>query len=254
VNERLSGQLMWQQGMPVCARMNHSITKYKGAGMPNSLAVNKLGVVFIAVAALLLSGCATSQNVLLAKGGQSKNVVSVARIEATSNSSDMNSIIETALMNEGITVSRSYPANTRTAAEVDALVSYADVWKWDMAMYLKEINIKLFDAGTGDLLVYGTWEQTGLHGFPNAQKIVQGLITEMVVKLRGSGATVGSNSKQPIQQNDSQSAKTTDTANKAGSANSSLSQKLHELQNARNDGLITEEEFQKKKQQLLDKY
>ena len=34
----------------------------------------------------------------------------------------------------------------------------------------------------------------------------------------------------------------------------SLTQKLRELQNLRKDGLISEEEFQKKKQQLLDKF
>lgn len=37
-------------------------------------------------------------------------------------------------------------------------------------------------------------------------------------------------------------------------SNESVSQKLRELQSLRNDGVITEGEFQKKKQQLLDKY
>ena len=41
-------------------------------------------------------------------------------------------------------------------------------------------------------------------------------------------------------------------AGEQGDANSTLSQKLRELQKLRQDGLINEEDYEKKKQQLLN--
>lgn len=45
-----------------------------------------------------------------------------------------------------------------------------------------------------------------------------------------------------------------DSAETAASQNQPLTEKLRELQNLKSDGLITEDEFQKKRQQLLEKF
>lgn len=57
-------------------------------------------------------------------------------------------------------------------------------------------------------------------------------------------------STEPVAASDAQ----TNAASKTGaSANETVSQKLRDLQALRTDGVITEDEFQKKKQQLLEK-
>lgn len=94
----------------------------------------------------------------------------------------------------------------------------------------------------------------------------------ITVTLRKAGEAAGvappieSQKNQASQQNDSQTSKTITTAQvepsvasanttsaTPTSVNTSVSQKLRELQSLRKNGLITEDEFQSKKQQLLDK-
>ncbi|WP_279432869.1 hypothetical protein [Luteimonas arsenica] len=41
---------------------------------------------------------------------------------------------------------------------MDGIVSYVDVWRWDIVMYLHSVAIKIFDARSGDLLVTGDWK------------------------------------------------------------------------------------------------
>lgn len=68
-----------------------------------------------------------------------------------------------------------------------------------------------------------------------------------VMESKLVAAVVADNDLAPL---DAQEAK---SALPAGATSESVSQKLRELQSLRKDGVITEDEFQKKKQQLLEK-
>ena len=138
------------------------------------------------VFAIALSGCATHQNVLLAKAKPSGKIVTVARVPDEGNSPEMNANLEAALQQQGLQVRAPLPTGTRTTSEVDATVSYVDVWRWDIAMYLKSISLRIFDAKTGDLLVSGEWNDSALHGFRDVKAVVNELVTEMVSKVRSA--------------------------------------------------------------------
>ncbi|MGY1457898.1 hypothetical protein ACW5F0_04515 [Luteimonas sp. A534] len=136
-------------------------------------------------AALFLSACATHQDVLLAKSAPPA-IVSVAQAPAEGNSAEMDVAVRNALLANGFTVQAPLPAGTRTSDGVDAIVSYVDVWRWDIVMYLQSVAVKLFDAKSGDLLIAGDWKNSAFHGFQDEARVIQDLIGEMTAKLRAA--------------------------------------------------------------------
>ena len=134
-------------------------------------------------AALFLSACATHQDVLLAKSAPPP-VVSIAQVSSDGNSEAMDGALRNALVQNGFTVRAPLPVGTRQSSEVDGIVSYVDVWRWDIAMYLHSVAIKIFDARTGDLLVAGDWKNSAFHGFQDENRVISELVAEMTAKLR----------------------------------------------------------------------
>jgi hypothetical protein len=114
-----------------------------------------------------MTGCATSQD---------------------GNSAVMDTNLQAALMAQGVTPKTALPALTRKSAEVDAIVTYTDVWRWDVVMYLKSITINVTDAASGNLLAMGRWDNSAFHGFQDAKQVTGDLMAEMFVKLKSGKA------------------------------------------------------------------
>ncbi len=136
-------------------------------------------------AALFLSACATHQDVLLAKSAPPE-IISIAQVPADGNSEAMDGALRNALLENGFTVRASLPAGTRISGEVDGIVSYVDVWRWDIVMYLQSVAVKIFDARTGDLLVAGDWKNSAFHGYQDETRIISELVAEMTSRLRAA--------------------------------------------------------------------
>lgn len=138
---------------------------------------------------------------------------------------------------------------------------------WDIGLRVNSSNGKSiyvsehyeFDAGVGGFAACQKVADYYMHA---TQNVLGKLITSPDFK------SLVTPKNQANQQNDSQSSATAapsqpnlaasdapaNTASKTGaSMNESVSQKLRELQSLRKDGIITEDEFLKKKQQLLEK-
>lgn len=79
-------------------------------------------------AAMLLSACATYQDVLLAKSVPPA-IVSIAQVPSDGNSEAMDGALRNALVQNGFTVRAPLPAGTRQSSDVDGIVSYVDVWR-----------------------------------------------------------------------------------------------------------------------------
>lgn len=133
---------------------------------------------------LPLFGCSTTQNVMLAKISPTRQISTVAQVPEDGNSREMDDNLDQALMAQGMTIKAQLPAGTRKASDVDAIVSYTDVWRWDITMYLQSISIRLFDAQTGDLLASGNWHDSAMHGFRDAKQVVKTLVDQMFAKVR----------------------------------------------------------------------
>jgi hypothetical protein len=145
----------------------------------------KLALISVCLA-FASAGCSTSQEVTLAKSDFSKTLKTAAQVPDADNSAQMNGYLESALQKEGLSLKALLPAGTRKADDVDALVSYVDVWRWDLAMYMQSLTVRVHDASNGDLLATGRWRDSPLHGFRNAKVVMEGLVAEVFAKLRGT--------------------------------------------------------------------
>jgi len=140
----------------------------------------------LALTVALLSACSTTQTVTLAKANPAQKVTTVAQVPEDGNSPEMNASLTSAVQNEGLQVKAPLPEGTRKSDDVDAIVSYVDVWRWDLVMYLQKLSVKLYDAKTGDLLVMGDWHDSPAHGFRDSKAVMQSVVSEMLAKLRGA--------------------------------------------------------------------
>jgi len=140
---------------------------------------------FIALlCAVVLSACATTSNVSLSKAPSAAVVSSAALVPADGNSTQMDGYIQESLTAQGLRVDPALPANANKTETSDLIVSYVDAWHWDIVMYMRYLNIYFYDGKTGDLVLTGNWQNSTLHSFPNAQKVVKELMAEMMGKLR----------------------------------------------------------------------
>lgn len=114
----------------------------------------------------------------------SRAVLAVSQAPEEGNSADMDGNLSAALLKEGLSVKPPISAGARSAVGVDAVVSYGDVWRWDLVMYLRSLSVRMYDAETGDLLVLGEWKNSAFHGFQDSKIVMQGLVSEMLTKLR----------------------------------------------------------------------
>lgn len=136
------------------------------------------------VLATLGTGCSTTQEVVLIKASGAKNITTAVRMPEEGNSPQMTAHLEGALEQERVSVKGQVPAGVQKSKDVDAVVSYVDVWRWDLVMYLQKLSVRIYDAESGDLLVTGNWSDSPLHGFRDAKLVVEGVVKEMLTKLR----------------------------------------------------------------------
>lgn len=141
---------------------------------------------FTALAFLvLLAGCATTQEVSVAKSDPVTSIKTVAQAPDAGNSPEMDAALTAALQLQGLTVKPTVRAGARKSPDADAVVRYIDNWRWDLIMYLQKIDIRMYDAQSGDLLVSGEWKDAPMHGNHDPQVVMQGLLAEMMSRLRG---------------------------------------------------------------------
>ena len=132
------------------------------------------------------AGCSTTQQITLGKSATSKRIATVAQVMDDGNSPQMDTNLEAALTKEGLTVGAKLPLGTKTTKDVDVLVSYVDVWRWDLVMYMKNLTVQLRDAETGDLLAIVQWSDSAFHGFRDAKLVTESAVTEMLTKVRAT--------------------------------------------------------------------
>lgn len=162
--------------------------------------------VFMTAVIYLISGCSTMQEVTLEQNSVTRSIKSVSQVAAEGNSADMDANLKAAVAKEGLTFGPKLEEGTKTSKDSDALVSYEDVWRWDMAMYLKKLTVRLYDAESGDLIAVGRWSNSFiddearyvigdlitvgrwlnsfLHGYSDSKAVTEGLFGEMMAKVR----------------------------------------------------------------------
>jgi hypothetical protein len=140
----------------------------------------------VVIAAMVLSGCATSRNVIPYGSIPAGTYRTAALVPQEGNSPEVDGYVKDALARHGIAVMLSKSPGTMKAEDVDLLVSYQDVWRWDLVMYLLSLRIDLFDARAGTLLVSGSWKNSPMHGFQRGEDEAKDLLDDMISRIRGA--------------------------------------------------------------------
>ena len=144
-------------------------------------------VLLLVLMVAVFAGCSTTQEVTLAKSTNNKIIVTVSQVVDEGNSPQMDTNLEAALVKEGLTVRPKLPAGTARSKDVDALVSYVDVWRWDIVMYLRSLNVRLRDAETGDLIAMAQWTESPFHQFRGeggVKAVVEKVVADLVAKVK----------------------------------------------------------------------
>ncbi|HEY5079035.1 MAG TPA: hypothetical protein VII43_04285 [Opitutaceae bacterium] len=135
------------------------------------------------VSALLLaglvcfSGCSTINPASTLPQSNLRGYKSAYVVAHGGNSADMDAHMQEALISRGVSV-RAGPESAKPS-DVDFYVVYTDSWRWDLMMYLKDLNIQFYEAKTGAMIASGSFSNSFLHSFPNPGKKVSDVIATM---------------------------------------------------------------------------
>lgn len=142
--------------------------------------MNRVLASLLVLGIMLVSGCATSRNVVVNPGTRLQPT-SAHVVAHGGNSSDMDASIQRALMSQNLRVTAA-PEGQPTDA--DLLVRYTANWKWDIVMYLRALDIQVYDGRSGTLLGSGVWKNSALHGYHDRDKVVKNVVDELMLKLK----------------------------------------------------------------------
>lgn len=104
------------------------------------------------------AGCANIATATLDPGTDLAKVKTAYVVKLPKDERGVNTLIVEKLKSKGVTATTG--AETKPAADVDAVVTYADRWHWDMAMYMLELTITVRDPKNDFPLATGR----SLHG------------------------------------------------------------------------------------------
>jgi hypothetical protein len=67
----------------------------------------------------------------------------------------------------------------RKPADVDALIRFSEVWRWDLKLYLENLDVDVVDAATERSIASGTFRNSYFHSYPDldetARQVVDGM-------------------------------------------------------------------------------
>lgn len=129
----------------------------------------------------LVPGCTTSLDVVASPAATEAAFTSAYIVSHDENAGPMCGRIQRALLGRGLEVGAGNESDA--PAGVDLIVRYGDSWRWDVVMYLRSFDLEVYDARTRMLLAAGHWKNSALHGFPNADKVVDDVVQQTFDRL-----------------------------------------------------------------------
>ena len=157
---------------------------------------------YLAVTALLTSGCGGSTIITRTSANVPEQIRSATFSAQSGNSSEVTGYVSEALASQGVATQSVTPSQGLKSNDVDAIVTYVDVWRWDLVTYMQSIAISLYNAKTGELLVTGRWKDSLFHTYFRGDSISRDLVNQMFEKLQlkqiGEGRTLTSAMQESV--------------------------------------------------------
>src|SRR5437762_10833233 len=123
---------------------------------------------FLFFAAILMSGCSTVEPGKY-HGSTSLGSLKTAYVVTRPDyDPKIGANIQEALNNHGV-ATQTGPLLAKPK-EVAFYVEYEDHWRWDLAMYLFSLDVRLIENGSGQLIGSGAFRQGIFHDFPDAKE------------------------------------------------------------------------------------
>ena len=135
----------------------------------------------LAIVAFSLAGCATQLGAVANPSTPKATYQSAYLVVHGDRSADMDAKLQRELLRHGLAVTIG-PENAPTG-DAQLLVKYTDNWRWDIAMYLRTLDVMVYDAHSKALVATGSWRNSALHGFYSADKVVADVVDQTVGKL-----------------------------------------------------------------------
>ena len=140
-------------------------------------------IAFLLVITLVstFAGCATT-SVAISNPPSDVQLVyqSVHIVNHGGNSADMDANMQREFLTHGFVVKAGADEGGHGGA--DLIVRYADDWKWDIAMYLRSLDLMVYNAQAGSLIATGRWKNSAFHGFYSSEKVVTQVVNDTLVR------------------------------------------------------------------------
>ena len=133
----------------------------------------------LAAAAVLASSCAETRSASVSQPAAIKSARSAYVVKHQESSREIETYLKDALAKKGVRA-QAGPMSGKPAG-TDLQVTFVDRWQWDMAMYLRTLDVSVVDK-SGREVATGTYRNSALHGFPDARKTSEELINLIYAK------------------------------------------------------------------------
>jgi hypothetical protein len=121
-----------------------------------------------------VSGCSTVTPAVFNRAYDLSKLKTAYVVKHENSTRDIDLYIQTALT--GYEVRTSSGPMEQKPNDVDFYVTYVDRWHWDLAMYLRSLDIAFFDNKTSHHIASGRFENGPFHTFPSPRKKVMEVI------------------------------------------------------------------------------
>jgi len=146
----------------------------------------RLLAAFALIVSTLLPACSTYKNIVVPPHANPEEWKTAVLLETAGNSHEMDENLRIAMYRYGVDLlPRDTVPGSSDPSGADILVKYTDVWAWDLAMYLRELDIIIYDPKTYAELARGEWDNSAFHGFHDAREVTLELVDAMFAELNG---------------------------------------------------------------------
>lgn len=133
----------------------------------------------LAAAAVLASSCAETRSASVSQPAAIKGARSAYVVKHQDSSRQIEAYLKDALAKKGLRA-QAGPMSGKPAG-TDLQVTFVDRWHWDMAMYLRTLDVSVIDK-SGREVATAAYRNSALHGFPDARKTSEELINLIYAK------------------------------------------------------------------------
>ena len=128
----------------------------------------------IAASVFLAASCAESRKATVANPAVIKSARSAYVVKPSDSSRDVEVFLKDAIAKKGVQAQQG--AMSSKPASADVYVTFVDRWHWDMAMYLRTLDVAVIDNKSGKEVATAMYRNSALHGYPDARKTAEELI------------------------------------------------------------------------------